>query len=373
MKHDKDEILARISGNYRESYKALGVRFKGHSGGVEIPFHCQCNGHENGDKRPSGSLNIESGLWNCNKMKIGGDIFEMAGLIYGLTPFPDKMAKVSEVLGLGFPAAVPETSLFKIPDIPPVNSNGAVWTGKPGWSDEYFYRPRNEEITYRILKYPPGKNGKKYFSQGRYISPGVFDHSRGTMKDVRLILYRLNEIQGRDYVCIVEGEKDVNRLWDMGIAATTNPMGAGKWMDDYTAQLVSAGVKFAPIFPDNDEAGLKHAEDVARTCIPAGIKCAIIPLPDLPPGEDISYWLDNGHTLDELLQILKASKEYGVEPLTVCLADVEPEDVEWLWFPYIPLRKLTLLEGDPGVGKSWLSLAIATAVSRGAPFPGGER
>ena len=35
-----------------------------------------------------------------------------------------------------------------------------------------------------------------------------------------------------------------------------------------------------------------------------------------------------------------------------CLSDFEAEDVEWLWFPYLPLAKLTLLEGDPGIGKS---------------------
>ncbi|MFC1918032.1 bifunctional DNA primase/polymerase, partial [Chloroflexota bacterium] len=36
--------------------------------------------------------------------------------------------------------------------------------------------------------------------------------------------------------------------------------------------------------------------------------------------------------------------------------------VNFLWEPYIPIGKLTLLEGDPGVGKSWVTLAIATAV-----------
>ncbi|MGH8072256.1 MAG: AAA family ATPase [Candidatus Entotheonellia bacterium] len=57
-------------------------------------------------------------------------------------------------------------------------------------------------------------------------------------------------------------------------------------------------------------------------------------------------------------------------PTIVTLADVEPEPVQWLWDPYIPLGKLTLLEGDPGVGKTWLALAIAAHVSRGMPWPG---
>ncbi len=52
-----------------------------------------------------------------------------------------------------------------------------------------------------------------------------------------------------------------------------------------------------------------------------------------------------------------------------CMKDVPVEDVTWLWHPYIALGKLTLLEGDPGIGKSWITLAIATAVSLGRGLP----
>jgi ribosomal protein L32 len=51
---------------------------------------------------------------------------------------------------------------------------------------------------------------------------------------------------------------------------------------------------------------------------------------------------------------------------TICLADVKPEQVDFLWHPYIPKGKLTLIEGDPGVGKSWLTCAFATATAAGA-------
>jgi hypothetical protein len=56
----------------------------------------------------------------------------------------------------------------------------------------------------------------------------------------------------------------------------------------------------------------------------------------------------------------------------VCMAEVEPEEVRWLWHPYIPHGKLTILEGDPGLGKSWLTCALAAAVSRGRGLPGAE-
>lgn len=51
------------------------------------------------------------------------------------------------------------------------------------------------------------------------------------------------------------------------------------------------------------------------------------------------------------------------------MADIEPETVTWLWFPFIPKRKLTIIEGDGGIGKSWLTCAIASAISCGVGLP----
>jgi hypothetical protein len=52
-------------------------------------------------------------------------------------------------------------------------------------------------------------------------------------------------------------------------------------------------------------------------------------------------------------------------PTLVRLSDVESEEVQWLFYPYIPLGKLTLIEGDPGLGKSRLTHAFGAAVSKG--------
>jgi hypothetical protein len=49
---------------------------------------------------------------------------------------------------------------------------------------------------------------------------------------------------------------------------------------------------------------------------------------------------------------------------------VQPEEVSFLWKPYLPLRKVTLLDGDPDIGKTFLALAIAAAITRGWPLPG---
>ncbi|HAG07012.1 MAG: Uncharacterized protein XD69_1288 [Clostridia bacterium 62_21] len=45
-------------------------------------------------------------------------------------------------------------------------------------------------------------------------------------------------------------------------------------------------------------------------------------------------------------------------PVLVRLADVKSKQVEWLWKPYLPAGKVTILEGDPGAGKTWVALAI---------------
>ena len=45
---------------------------------------------------------------------------------------------------------------------------------------------------------------------------------------------------------------------------------------------------------------------------------------------------------------------------------------DWLWEPYIPRGKLAILDGDPGVGKSLLTLDLAARLSRGGPLPDGK-
>lgn len=62
----------------------------------------------------------------------------------------------------------------------------------------------------------------------------------------------------------------------------------------------------------------------------------------------------------------------GWAPVVVNLADVEPEEVVWLWEPYLPIGKLSLLEGDPGLGKTWLALTITAALTRGYPLPSAD-
>jgi hypothetical protein len=55
------------------------------------------------------------------------------------------------------------------------------------------------------------------------------------------------------------------------------------------------------------------------------------------------------------------------------VADIESEEVEWLWRGRIPLGMLTILDGDPGLGKSLITASLAAAVSTGDALPGGDK
>ncbi len=53
------------------------------------------------------------------------------------------------------------------------------------------------------------------------------------------------------------------------------------------------------------------------------------------------------------------------------LADVRAEPIQWLWPGRIPFGKITILEGDPGLGKSTLTVELAACVTTGRPLPNG--
>jgi RecA-family ATPase len=66
----------------------------------------------------------------------------------------------------------------------------------------------------------------------------------------------------------------------------------------------------------------------------------------------------------------KRTRTAGLPAKTVCLADVQAERVEWLWSQRIPLGMVTLIDGEPKLGKSTLALELAARVTAGSPMPG---
>lgn len=100
------------------------------------------------------------------------------------------------------------------------------------------------------------------------------------------------------------------------------------------------------------------------------VKC-VNPLPDVEI-KAIAASVCRYAPHDYTPQKSKTPVTYKDTPILRKVKDIEPEAVSWLWKPYIPYAKLTLLEGDPGVGKSWIALAIATGLTLGMGLPGQE-
>ena len=55
------------------------------------------------------------------------------------------------------------------------------------------------------------------------------------------------------------------------------------------------------------------------------------------------------------------------------LKDVAKTNVEWLWYPYVPCGKITVLQGDPGCGKSMMVMDLIARLTSGRPLPNGKR
>jgi hypothetical protein len=120
------------------------------------------------------------------------------------------------------------------------------------------------------------------------------------MDGVEPHLYRRDEVLAAPYgsrVYIPEGEDDVEKLRELGLIATCNPGGAGKWKDSYSQDLRD---KNAVVLQDNDNAGRGHAQQVATSVYSAAISVRIVELTGLHEKGDVSDWLDAGHTLADL-------------------------------------------------------------------------
>jgi len=130
----------------------------------------------------------------------------------------------------------------------------------------YDYCDESGQLLFQTVRFEP-----KQFRQRRPNGQGGWIWN---LNGVRLVLYKLGEIiktPSKDWVFIVEGEKDAETLWSHGLAATTCPMGAGKWTDEYSTFLNDK--ENIAILPDNDEVGYKHATKIAESLLREAKAC----------------------------------------------------------------------------------------------------
>jgi 5S rRNA maturation endonuclease (ribonuclease M5) len=193
---------------------------------------------------------------------------------------------------------------------------------------EYDYHHPDGRYAYTKLK-GLRADGKKAFLTGRrlggndlqiekmewpnefYRYPGLTSYMKGS--DDQPDLYRLPELLAAmaerpdDPVFICEGEKDADRLWAIGLIATTNPNGAGKWRPEFDRLFQGREVI---ILADNDQRGRDHAQQVAANVASFAAQVKIVRLPDLAVNGDVTDWLEAGHSKDDLLAAVESAEVY---------------------------------------------------------------
>jgi hypothetical protein len=164
---------------------------------------------------------------------------------------------------------------------------------------QYAYRDEDGTLLYEVCRFDP-----KDFRPRRPDGQGGWLWGLG---DARRACYRLPDLAEHERVFWVEGEKDVERLWALGLPATTTQGGARSFRPEYVRQLVDAAVREVVVIPDEDDAGHRYAADVAAAANAAGLTVRRLELPGLPEHGDVSDWLQAGHTADELRALADAA------------------------------------------------------------------
>jgi putative DNA primase/helicase len=338
-----------------------------------------------------------TGRWFCHSTcGRGGDILALEEALTG-GHFPTRKAEVFRLVG----RIEPECRHYGIPTngnstgtaaTKPTKSTGAAG----GWREiaRYQYVGPHGNLLFEVIRYRK-PNGDKGFTQCRPDGNGGWIWN---LDGVRRVPYRLPKLLNAETVYLPEGEKDVHTLEAWGLAASCNPGGSGnshlyaEWLEYFLGRHVI-------ILVDNDQPGRKHAAAVAAALLGAAASILIVELPSLPPKGDVTDWRDAGGTFEQFRELVEAAAPMDAAALselrarwgladeeprnlalhaktadtgslnTRCLSDVEAKPVCWLWPGRIARGKLTIIAGNPGLGKSQITASIAAVVTNGGRWP----
>jgi putative DNA primase/helicase len=185
-----------------------------------------------------------------------------------------------------------------------------------------------------------------------------------------LPLYGIDRLDGNAArVVLVEGEKAAEALWSVGIAAVGTVTGAKSAPGPKPLAELSGRNLF--LWPDADAVGMNHMTSLANQLDGIAASVRIVhPSDGVPSGWDAADAIAAGR---DLLPLLEAAERWeaprnaawvggpalvvttAMSPVITVLSTVEPQPLEWLWVGYVPLGMLTILDGDPGLGKSLLT------------------
>ena len=179
-----------------------------------------------------------------------------------------------------------------------------------------------------------------------------------------------------------EGEKDCDTLGRKNMPAFTFG-GCGDGLPNTAAKYLSK--RHIVILADNDDPGRDHAEKKAALAHGVGAaSIRILHFPELPVHGDVTDFFKADGTVAELMQRVEAAplwcppqiientppQETNGRALVILRAsDIEMTPVAWLWPHKLALGKLSLIAGEPGLGKSQLTASLAAAVTTGGLWP----
>lgn len=233
--------------------------------------------------------------------------------------------------------------------------------------ETYTYTNADGEPVLRVHRYHP-----KTFRQSHWNGSGWQWGAGNTPK----LLYRLPRVQEAvrigQTIYVVEGERDVHTLEQLGYVATTNAGGAGKFTEQHAHQLENA--KLVVVVADQDTPGQQHAQRVATELKWLGITHHVMqpadghkditdhihagltvdqlqPMHQVEPSQDhtdeTSDHTDHGWNQANLTEVLSAT--YQPPTPTIC----ERTDGHALFY----LGRINALFGESGSGKSWVAMA----------------
>lgn len=316
--------------------RVRGLEFIGEQGKGHCPLH--------EDKKKSFSINTAKRVWSCHKGCGSGSF--------------DKLIKMLETVH-----AAPSSECREI-------------------KKKYRYLDEEGVLLYEVLRYEP-----KDFRARRPNGKGGWIWN---LEGVRRIPYGLPELleASPDERCyIVEGEKDVRALRKLGLLATCNSGGAGKWKDAFSEFFKGRPVA---IIPDNDDPGRVHAQQVARMLSGHAKEVRVVELPGVPEKGDVSDWISLGRGASDLKQATKATpcwfgdsaasleaysggskiRPMRMKDLISLVKKLGEDKDEWIWENLIAAESVVMLVGAPKAGKSTFVAAMVAAIARGEPFLG---
>jgi putative DNA primase/helicase len=352
------------------------------------------------DERPgSFSINYRSGVWKDFATDDGGsDIISFAAYVKGLSQ-GDAARELAGKLGVplnGVAINGHANGHNHVPKIGPATDTPKVYQcgddGPPRQADEvcrHVYRSGDCPLRIKI-RFSNGKYVQWYRAFGADGAPIGWQNRKPA--DYHAIPYVTRDIDPFDKELIAdeifwpEGEKDVDGLNNVNLAGFTFG-GVGDGIPDSIAEYLN-GRKIV-ILADNDEPGRVHAEKKAAAAYAAGAAAIkILHFTELPLKSDVSDFLAGGKTSEDLTARVDGTPEWtpgpqespeekaqsrGNRELIIRRAsEIAPEPILWLWPGRVAIGKQTLIAGEPGLGKSQLSIGIIATVTVGGLWPGSQ-